>query len=189
MWAPGNAHRGALLNLQSKSKIYITKDKGTLLLLCIQKMKIEFQRPECASRREHKREHSSFHLQEVKQSFMPKPSSREATAGIISSIWLRTQKYIKPFQYLGDNVCSCKLYPAYSLPPFVNITENCGLWSLVYNFNIQILCFVTFAPNCYLLWTRVVYTSMKSKTKLESCLLSPSPEYCTCSKIIAHMRA
>lgn len=71
---------------------YITKDKETLFLLCIQKMKIAFQRPECVSRREHRREHSSFHLQEVKRSLIAKPSSWEDSAGIISSILPRTQK-------------------------------------------------------------------------------------------------
>lgn len=43
----------------------------------------------------------------------------------------------------------------------------------VYNFNIQIPCFVTFIPSCYLLWTRVVCIIMKSKTKLAGSVFYP----------------
>lgn len=75
-----NPHRAAFLSLQPvEGKKYITKEKGTVFILCIQKMRIAFQRPECAPST---REHSSFHLQKVKHLFMLKPFICETTAGV-----------------------------------------------------------------------------------------------------------
>lgn len=178
------------LNLQSKGKIYITKDKGTLFLLCIQKMKMAFQRPECAPRREHRRENSSFHLQEVKQSFMPKPSSWEATAGSVSSIWLRTQKYMKPHSIFEWRCLFLQIISTILTLSFCKHQKK--LWFMGFTtFNIQIPCFVAFTPNCYLLWTKVVCISLyRFVSEIQNqasrvSFLSPSTEHCTCIKIMA----
>lgn len=101
-----------------KVKYTSPKTKAHFTYYAFKRWKIAFQRPECAPRREHRRENSSFHLQEVKRPFMPKPSSWEATAGIVSSIWLRTRKYMKPhsiveWQCLLVQILSTILTPSF----------------------------------------------------------------------------
>lgn len=156
-------------------------------ILCIQKMRIAFQWPECAPST---REHSSSHPQKVKRSFMLKPFICEATAGVTSSIGLRTQKHTNPYSVFGWLRLLMQIVSSKLTPSFCKHQEKwCVLGEFITSiFRHLVLRLLLPVINPYERGLFVSVWDPKLSQQSWSSIIC-SPQHCTCIKIMAQHKS